>query len=262
MADVKWIKIASDIFDDEKILLIENTPDKDSIITIWFKLLTLAGKQNNSGVFMIGNKIPYTVEMFATIFRREEKLVCRAFEVFLEYGMIEKNNGVFSITNWGKHQSLDQMERNNEYMKNYMKKYREKQKKLSSANSKLNSKPNSKLNVNGADKNREEKIREEKIREEDNKKPIRHKYGEYENVYLSDSELEKLKEEFPLDWSERIDNLSSYIASTGKTYKNHLATIRNWAKKEKPQQQTPKKNSPSSGNPFLDLAIEENLFQG
>ena len=49
MADVKWIKIATDIFDDEKILLIESLPEADSIIVIWFKLLCLAGKQNNSG---------------------------------------------------------------------------------------------------------------------------------------------------------------------------------------------------------------------
>ena len=50
MADVKWIKITTDIFDDEKILLIESLPDAYSIIVVWFKLLCLAGKQNNSGV--------------------------------------------------------------------------------------------------------------------------------------------------------------------------------------------------------------------
>lgn len=63
------------------------------------------------------------------------------------------------------------------------------------------------------------------------KKPIRHKYGTYSNVLLSDADLEKLKSEFP-DWKERIERLSEYIASTGKSYKNHLATIRSWAKKD------------------------------
>lgn len=60
----------------------------------------------------------------------------------------------------------------------------------------------------------------------------RHKYGEYKNVLLSDSELEKLKEEFPNDWEQRIERLSEYIASTGKRYKSHLATIRSWARKD------------------------------
>ena len=71
MADVKWIKITTDIFDDEKILLIESLPEADSIIVIWFKLLCLAGKMNNSGVFVMNNRLPYTDKMLATIFRRK-----------------------------------------------------------------------------------------------------------------------------------------------------------------------------------------------
>ncbi|MEE1137547.1 MAG: hypothetical protein U0M02_03615 [Acutalibacteraceae bacterium] len=69
----------------------------------------------------------------------------------------------------------------------------------------------------------------------------RHQYGEYRNVILSDSDLEKLKTEFPADYEERIEQLSCYIASTGKKYKNHLATIRNWARKDKgnPSQSKP-----------------------
>ena len=63
-------------------------------------------------------------------------------------------------------------------------------------------------------------------------KPVRHKYGEYKNVLLSDEDMDKLKKEFPVDYMERIERLSGYIASTGKSYKNHLATIRNWARKE------------------------------
>ncbi len=65
----------------------------------------------------------------------------------------------------------------------------------------------------------------------------KHKYGEYKNVLLSDDELEKLKAEYP-DWQERIERLSSYVASTGKSYKSHYATIRNWARKDKPQSKT------------------------
>ena len=66
-------------------------------------------------------------------------------------------------------------------------------------------------------------------------KEPRHKYGTYNNVFLSDTDLEKLKTEFP-DWQERIERLSEYIASTGKSYKNHLATIRSWARKDSNRQ--------------------------
>lgn len=90
-------------------------------------------------------------------------------------------------------------------------------------------------------------------------KPKRHKYGEYQNVLLSDSDIEKLQAEFP-DWQERIERLSSYMASTGKSYKNHLATIRNWAAKDKAKQpaqgQAKAANTPCS-NPFLQLLQQQ-----
>lgn len=163
MADVKWIKIVTDIFDDEKILLIESMPEADGIIVIWFKLLCLAGRQNNSGVFMMNGRIPYTDEMFATIFRRPLNTVRLALKTFETYGMIEIINETVTIPNWGKHQTLDQIERNREYMKNYMRKRREEQRLLveGELGCKSNSKVNGKSNVNGADKNREDKKREE-----------------------------------------------------------------------------------------------------
>lgn len=63
-------------------------------------------------------------------------------------------------------------------------------------------------------------------------KPARRAYGEYWNVMLSDEELENLKAEFPSDWAERIEQVSTYCASKGKSYKNYLATIRSWAKRD------------------------------
>lgn len=228
MADVKWIKITTDIFDDEKILLIESLPDSYAIITVWFKLLCLAGKQNNSGVFMMSNKIAYTDKMLATIFRMKESTVTMALNVFSDFGMIEIVDGVITIPNWGKHQSLDQLENRKQFMKNYMKEYRQKQKALSTG--KPNSKPNSKPNVNSAEEDIEEE-REEEKEYIDKPKTVRHKYGYYNNVLFTDADLEKLKTEFP-DWEQRIERLSEYIASTGKSYKNHLATIRAWARKD------------------------------
>ena len=161
MAEVKWIKIVTDVFDDEKILMIESMPEADSVIVIWFKLLCLAGKQNNSGVFLMG-RLPYTDEMFSTIFRRPLNTVRMALKTFEQFGMIEIVNDTVTIPNWGKHQSIDQIEAKNEYMKNYMKEYRAKQ-KLISEGGKVNCKTNSKANVSLVDKSRKEK---EKIRTE------------------------------------------------------------------------------------------------
>ena len=165
MADVKWIKITTDVFDDEKILLIESLPEADSIIVIWFKLLCLAGKQNNSGVFLMGDKIAYTDKMLATIFRRKESTVQLALQTFEQFGMIELIDGVITIPNWGKHQSLEQLEARKKYQRDYQREYRKKQKLLTvSEDDKHSRKCLREDDVNSLDKIREEEIREEKNR--------------------------------------------------------------------------------------------------
>lgn len=129
MADIKWIKITTDIFDDEKILLIESLPDAYAIIVVWFKLLCLAGKQNNSGVFMMG-KIAYTDKMLATIFRMKESTVTMALQTFEQFGMVEIIDGVITIPNWSKHQSLDAYEKKKERDRLYQAERRAAQKAL------------------------------------------------------------------------------------------------------------------------------------
>ena len=130
MATVKWIKIVTDIFDDEKILLIESLPAADSIIVIWFKLLCLAGKNNNSGVFIFNDRIPYTDEMLATIFRRELYTVRLALRTFEDFGMIEVIDDVITIPNWDKHQSLDAYEQQKEKDRLKKREQRHKQKMI------------------------------------------------------------------------------------------------------------------------------------
>lgn len=151
MAEVKWIKIVTDIFDDEKILLIESMPESDAIIVVWFKLLCLAGKNNNSGVFMLNEKIHYTDEMLSTIFRKPLNIIRLALRTFESFGMIEIINNVITIPNWEKHQTLDSIEKRRERQKEYMRERRAKQKLLCKANSKANSK----ANVSPLDKERD-----------------------------------------------------------------------------------------------------------
>lgn len=163
MADIKWIKICTDIFDDEKILLIENLPEGDTIIVCWLKLLCLAGKQNNCGVFLINERIPYTEEMLATIFRRPLNTVKLALQTFANFGMIEIVNNTITIPNWEKHQSLDKMERLKEQSRQTSARYRAKQKQLQSAS--YDSDVTSDITVTSrdtTDKNRLDKTREDK----------------------------------------------------------------------------------------------------
>ena len=97
------------------------------------------------------------------------------------------------------------------------------------------------------------------LKEKINKKEkaVKHKHGQYNNVLLSDDELKKLKDEFPVDWEERIERVSEYCASKGVTYKNYLATIRTWARKDRPRLVA--KNDVQSGlAQALELLGEQN----
>ena len=168
MADVKWIKITTDIFDDEKVLMIESMPSADSIIVIWLKLLTFAGKQNNDGVFLMSNRIAYTDEMLACIFRRDVNLVRLALKTFEQFGMIEIIEKVITIPNWNKHQTLDAYEKKKERDRMYQAERRSKQRLLASGSSEESSDsqqtPSSDIVISEEDKERErEKERDNKI---------------------------------------------------------------------------------------------------
>lgn len=111
MADVKWIKIVTDIFDDEKIKYIETMPNGDTTIVIWFRLLCLAGKSNRSGVLMMTDRIAYTDDMLASIFNRDIKTIQLALSIFEKLGMIELMENRIYLSNWEKHQNTDMLEK-------------------------------------------------------------------------------------------------------------------------------------------------------
>lgn len=130
MSEIKWIKITTDIFDDEKICLIDALPDHDAILVIWFKILALAGKHNRNGLLMMSDKVHYTDEMLATIFRRPLNTVRMALGVFEQFGMVEIIDSVITLPNWEKHQNIDGMEKIKEQTRNRVARHREKQKNL------------------------------------------------------------------------------------------------------------------------------------
>ena len=111
MADVKWIKIAVNIFDNRKIRQIECLPDGDGVIAIWFKILCLAGTVNDCGMIYMTKDIPYTEQMLAVEFKRPLALIQMAMRVFEQFGMIEVVDEIIHVSNWEKYQNIEAMER-------------------------------------------------------------------------------------------------------------------------------------------------------
>ena len=131
---VKWIKLSTQMFDDEKVKLIEQMPEADTILIIWVKLLVQAGKTNASGYIYLNENIPFTDEMLATIFNRPLQTVRLALNTLEQFGMIEiTDNNVICISNWEKHQNVDGLEKIREQTRKRVAKHR-KRKKLEDGN--------------------------------------------------------------------------------------------------------------------------------
>lgn len=190
MGDVKWIKLLTEMFDDEKIKLIEAIPEADMILVIWIKLLTLAGKKNMNGYIFLTENIPYTDEMLSTLFDRPLNTIRLALGTFKNFGMIHySENGRIKISNWEKHQNIVGLDKIREQGRLRQEKFREKQKLLS---------------LNNPSLKEEEKIREDKIREDKSRGITLHnviiKNGSKINFNYETKNWENITEDDIKDW--------------------------------------------------------------
>ena len=112
MADIKWIKIATNIHEDEKIRLIDAMPNPDTTHYVWLRLLIQAGKTNDNGHIYLSEEISYTEEMLATLFCRPLDSIKNALRILSSFKMIEiAPNNIIKIVNWDKHQNIEGMEK-------------------------------------------------------------------------------------------------------------------------------------------------------
>lgn len=246
MAQVKWVKITTDMFDNRKIKHLRKLPDGNNIVLIWVMMLTMAGRCNAGGMIFLTENIPYTTKMLADELGFEENTVKLALQAMEQLNMIQTNHGYFSIAGWEEYQNSEGLEKIREQTSKRVAAYRKRQKALAMGITDNNVTCNVTV-TDGNATDKEEDIKNKKGDKEygdmgdaspnppspDAKpaKPVKHKYGEYANVLLTDDELDKLKADYT-DWQDRVERLSGYIASTGKKYKSHYATIRNWARKD------------------------------
>lgn len=124
MADVKWIKITTDMFDNRKIKHLRKLPEGNAIVLIWVMLLTLAGRCNAGGMVFLTETIPYTPKMLADELDFSENTVSLALEALKQLGMIQTDN-FLQITNWGEYQNVDGLEKLREQTRQRVANFRE-----------------------------------------------------------------------------------------------------------------------------------------
>ena len=130
MADVKWVKLTTDMFDNRKIKHLRRLPDGNSIVLIWVMLLTMAGRCNAGGMIFLTENIPYTPKMLADELGFEESTVNLALTALQNFSMIVTDQGHFRIAGWDEYQNIDELDKIRERNRLRKQKQREKQKLL------------------------------------------------------------------------------------------------------------------------------------
>ena len=111
MAEIRWVKITTDMFDNRKIKHLRKLPDGNNIVLIWVMLLTMAGRCNAGGMIFLTENIPYTTKMLADELGFEENTVKLALRSLEQFNMITTQHGHFAISGWNEYQNIEGMDK-------------------------------------------------------------------------------------------------------------------------------------------------------
>ena len=224
-----YLKLKENFFDSDSIVLLEDMKDGILYSNILLKLYLKSLK--NGGKLQLDEHIPYTAQMIATLTRHQIGTVERALEIFRQLGLVEQlDSGAFYMTDIELMigQSSTEAER----------------KRAARLENKALLPPRTKgghlSDIRPPEIEIELEKEIEKVRPETGHPS--HTYGRYQNVFLTDEELADLQVSFPAVWEQYIEKLSEYMASTGKRYQSHAATIRRWAGEDAKKTVTPSRN--------------------
>ena len=215
-----YMRLKDNFFDTNEMKVLEAMPDGYKYSNILLKLYLMSLKEN--GKLMLNERISYNPQMIATITRHSVGDVEKALRLFRDLGLIDiLDSGAIYMLDIQKYigKSSTEADRQREY-----------QRKITC--SKNACKISNKKSTPEIEIELEKEIEIEKEREGETGHPAPAAYGRYNNVILTDTELSGLKTELPDKWEYYIDRLSCHIASTGKQYHSHAATIYKWAQED------------------------------
>ena len=230
-----YLKLKENFFDSDSIVLLEDMKDGILYSNILLKLYLKSLK--NGGKLQLDEHIPYTAQMIATLTRHQIGTVERALEIFRQLGLVEQlDSGAFYMTDIelmiGQSSTEAERKRAARLENKALLPPRTKGGHLSDIRP-----PEIEIEL---EKEIEIKREIEKVRPETGHPS--HTYGRYQNVFLTDEELADLQASFPAVWEQYIEKLSEYMASTGKRYQSHAATIRRWAGEDAKKAASPTRN--------------------
>lgn len=222
-----YMKLKENFFTDAKMVILESMQDGLLYSNLLLKMYLMSLKYN--GILMLNDHLPHTPQTIATFTRHQIGTVERAIKVFLEFGFVE-------ILMDGSYYMADIQlligQSSTEGERKRKERMRLKRQNL------LPSGQVDKCPPEIRDKRLD--IRDKSI--ENRESESARAYGRYQNVFLTDEELADLQASFPTVWGQYIEKLSEYMASTGKRYQSHAATIRRWAGEDAKKAAPPTRN--------------------
>ncbi len=241
MADVKWIKLNVDMFDDEKIKIIQAMPDGDSLLVVWIKLITLAGKTNDGGYIYISDNIPYTEEMLSVIMNKPLATIRLALQTFTNLKMLDNDTKGIYLVNFDKHQSLDKLEKIKEQNRERQAKFKEKRRLLLQSNVTNNVSGNAKVTQGNAID-----IEVDKEKEKEKEVDVVSANNGIENTFelmggqlgrgvilMTQQQQDELLDKLGFDaFNHYVEKLADFIIEKDAKVSNHYATILKWARED------------------------------
>ena len=240
MADVKWIKLTTDMFDNRKIKHLRRLPEGNNIVLIWVMLLTMAGRCNSGGMIFLTENIPYTPKMLADELDFEENTVQLALKALEQLDMVVMNNGCFSIAGWEEHQNIEGMEKIRESKRLAQARWRAKQKALPESSTVDSTVDSTRCNVDHA----EEDIEEDKDIEKEKKK---RRKKDFSPPTLEEIEAYCKSRNNNVDAKRFFDffDASSWVDSKGNKVRNWKQKVITWESYNKEV----KKDGQTTGDP-------------
>ncbi len=246
MAEVKWVKLTTDMFDNRKIKHLRKLPEGNNIVLIWVMLLTMAGRCNAGGMIFLTENIPYTPKMLADELDFEESTVMLALQALEQLDMILTDNGFFAIAGWEEYQNTDRLAEIREYNRLAQQKSRAKKKLLADVNDmSMTCQRCHDIEEEEGDKDKEKEIHsfilsreseEEKTPEERAAEQRRYLQGIGEDVvFLSDEQIGSLLDELTVEEFDHYVKVIAECEKSGKRFrkKTHYDAILEMARKDR-----------------------------
>lgn len=234
-----YLRLKDNFFDSDELKILESMKDGYLYSNILLKLYLRSLK--NDGKLVVNDRIPYNAEMLASVTGHQVGTIKQALSMFKELGLIEiLENGAIYMLDIQNFIGKGSTEADRQRLYDRRISDERKQKKLTQSRNleEILEKSTPEIEI---ELEKEREIKREIKREIEKGHPA-HAYGRYQNVFLTDEELADLQASFPTVWGQYIEKLSEYMASTGKRYQSHAATIRRWAGEDAKKAAPPTRN--------------------